>query len=96
MLNANFGRKVAERVRIPLFEMMQNGWIIAVLVIAVSALIPILALVVLSLSPTVDVWIHLISTVLPRALYTTLFLMIGVGIMTAIFGVGTAWVSHYV
>ena len=91
MLNANFGGKIAERVRIPLFEMMQNGWVITVLIVAISALIPLLALVVLSLSPTIDVWIHLISTVLPRALYTTFFLMIGVGIMTAVIGVGTAW-----
>ena len=91
MLNANVSGKLAEKVRIPLFEMIQNGWIITVLIVAVSALIPLLALVILSLSPTIDVWIHLISTVLPRALYTTFFLMIGVGIMTAVIGIGTAW-----
>ncbi len=38
-----------------------------------------------------SIWSHLISTILPRQLLTTLLLMVGVGLFTAFFGVGAAW-----
>ncbi|PLX36363.1 MAG: iron ABC transporter permease [Hyphomicrobiales bacterium] len=60
-------------------------------VIAFFALVPIASLVVLSLQPAGDVWLHLATTVLPRAAWTTILLMLGVGVLTIIIGVSTAW-----
>ena len=37
------------------------------------------------------IWSHLLATTLPRQLYTTLALMLGVGLFTSFFGVGAAW-----
>ena len=91
MLNATFSGSTVEKARIPLSEMIQNRWIIVVFIVAITSLVPLVALVILSLKPTIDVWVHLISTVLPKAVSTTVLLMIGVGIVTAILGVGTAW-----
>jgi len=57
------------------------------------AMLPILAVVVLALTPSEgdDIWAHLVSTVLPDYIATTLQLMVGVGFGTAIIGVATAW-----
>ncbi|MBB4304106.1 iron(III) transport system permease protein [Rhodobium orientis] len=67
------------------------AWTVLVSVISFFALLPILALVVISLTPAGEVWAHLISTVLPRAISTTALLMLGVaGVVTAV-GVTTAW-----
>lgn len=54
-------------------------------------LLPILAISVMALGSSGDLWPHLISTVLPRAISTTLQLLIGVGILVLVVGVGTAW-----
>ncbi|NND49483.1 MAG: iron ABC transporter permease [Rhizobiales bacterium] len=61
--------------------------------LAVSLLVasPVLAIVVIALSPTGDVWGHLVSTVLPGYAATTLQLMLGVGIVTFLIGTGAAW-----
>ena len=91
MLDAIFSGKAGNRARIPLLELLQNRWIITVSLVAITTVIPLLSLAILSLQPTVSVWKHLLATVLPRAVATTVFLMIGVGFLTAILGVGTAW-----
>ena len=45
---------------------------------------------------TGDTWAHLVSTVLPEYIATTLWLCVGVGLSAAIIGVGTAWlVTHF-
>lgn len=66
-------------------------WTVGVVVIAVSVTLPIVALFFLSLRPSGEVWQHLMSTVLPRASLTTALLLGGVGILTTVIGVGTAW-----
>ena len=66
-------------------------WIAVVGVIALFALIPIIALVVLALRPSGDMWMHLLSTVLPQAAWTTVLLMVGVGALAMVIGVGSAW-----
>ncbi|SNY92483.1 iron(III) transport system permease protein [Cohaesibacter sp. ES.047] len=53
--------------------------------------LPIIALVVIAFGDAGDVWPHLVSTVLPRSVMTTIWLMLGVGTMTALIGVSTAW-----
>ena len=52
---------------------------------------PVVAVVVLALSPETPVFDHLASTVLPRYLATTGWLMLGVGIGTGVLGVSSAW-----
>ncbi|MGQ7790956.1 ABC transporter permease [Faunimonas sp. B44] len=62
----------------------------AALVWVVMAL-PLAALLVIAASAVGSTWPHLLRTVLPGATVTTLLLMAGVGIGTAVIGVGTAW-----
>jgi iron(III) transport system permease protein len=52
---------------------------------------PFAALFVLAANSSGETWPHLLTTVLPRATVTTLLLMLGVGLGTAIAGVATAW-----
>jgi len=52
---------------------------------------PIFAISWLASFPSDDIWKHLIETVLFRYTYTTIFLMIGVGIGTLLIGVSSAW-----
>lgn len=68
-----------------------NGWTLGTTAIALAAFMPIAAVIYIGLTPSDDVWEHLISTVLSRYISTTLMLMIGVGTGTLIIGVGTAW-----
>ena len=62
------------------------GWGTALLV-----MLPVLAVLWLALFPTENIWPHLVSTVLPVYIKSTLILMLGTGVLTAIIGVGTAW-----
>ena len=68
-----------------------NGWTLGTVAIATIALLPIIAVAVIALTPGDDIWTHLISTVLPRYTANTLILMAGVGAGTLVIGVGTAW-----
>ncbi|MBF0280712.1 MAG: iron ABC transporter permease [SAR324 cluster bacterium] len=68
-----------------------NGWTLGTIVIAMIAILPIAAVIFISLTPGDDIWEHLMSTVLTLYISTTLGLMIGVGIGTLLIGVGTAW-----
>lgn len=54
-------------------------------------MMPILAVVWFALTPTENIWPHLISTTLPRYLSNTFVLMLSVGAITAVVGTGTAW-----
>lgn len=57
---------------------------------------PVLAIFYLSLSTNDGLWPHLIETVIPRYFGTTLILMLGVGVLSLLLGVGTAWIiSRY-
>jgi iron(III) transport system permease protein len=66
-------------------------WSAGALVIAAIVLAPILAVVWLALSPTQNIWPHLLATTLPRYMTNTLVLMTGVGAMVAAVGTGAAW-----
>ncbi len=63
----------------------------AALAIAVLLAIPVVSVVTNVLVPSHGVWQHLASTVLPRYLANTLWLVLGVGIGVVIGGLGTAW-----
>ncbi len=52
---------------------------------------PLIAIISLALIPNNDIWSHLITTVLPHQIFTTLQLMIGVGLLSTFIGIITAW-----
>lgn len=73
-----------------------NLWTPAALAIAAVVLAPVLSIVWIAATPVENIWPHLLATVLPRYLVTTLALMSGVAVLTAAMGTGAAWlVSQY-
>jgi iron(III) transport system permease protein len=66
-------------------------WTVGTAVIAGLVALPILAVVVMAVTPDSDAWRHMVATVLPRYTLNTLALMALVGIGVSIIGVGTAW-----
>jgi iron(III) transport system permease protein len=66
-------------------------WSLGALAIAVLVLLPVAAVIWLALTPTENIWPHLLSTTLPRYLGNTFVLMLSVGVLTGIVGTGTAW-----
>lgn len=71
-----------------------NGyWQFSVWLIAAIVLLPVLAVLWLAFFPEENIWPHLLSTVLPDYVITTLGLMLGVGVLAAWLGVSTAWVT---
>ncbi|ARU01322.1 ABC transporter permease [Yoonia vestfoldensis] len=68
-----------------------DPWSVGAFVIAATVMMPILAVIWFALTPTENIWPHLISTTLPRYLSNTFVLMLSVGAITAVVGTGTAW-----
>jgi iron(III) transport system permease protein len=61
------------------------------LVTGLALALPVLTIVFLALTPTENVWPHLVSTVLPGYVMRTLGLMAGVGLITFVTGTAVAW-----
>ncbi|TYC51508.1 iron ABC transporter permease [Rhodobacterales bacterium] len=78
-------------LRTPSLTLSDRFWRLAAIAISAMVLLPLAAIVWIAFTPTADVWGHLLGTVLPGSLRTTLLLMLGVGLITGITGVGTAW-----
>ncbi len=75
-----------------------NGglWSLGAVLIAALVLMPVAAVAWMALFPTENIWPHLISTTLPRYLRNTVILTLGVGILSAGMGAGSAWlISMY-
>jgi iron(III) transport system permease protein len=68
-----------------------NVWSIGTFIIASIIVIPIASIVYLGFMPAEGIWTHLSETVLPLYIYTTILLMLGVGLGTLLIGVSTAW-----
>ncbi len=68
-----------------------DGWMVGTVAIALTVMVPVVAVVGLAFNPGDDIWEHLASTVLPHYISNTLQLMAGVGAGTLVIGVGTAW-----
>ena len=66
-------------------------WSALTLGIAAVVALPVIVILVHIFMPAGDVWSHLASTVLPRYLLNTLFLVVVVGLGTFVIGTGTAW-----
>jgi iron(III) transport system permease protein len=63
----------------------------AAFVIGLALALPVLTIIFLALTPTENIWPHLISTVLPGYVLRTLGLMAGVGLITFAMGTAVAW-----
>lgn len=78
------------------FRLVPDRWTLGAFLIAAVVLAPILSILWLAVTATGNIWPHLMATVLPRYLGTTLLLMGGVAVLTAAMGTGAAWlVSQY-
>ena len=60
--------------------------------LAVLIIAPIIAIFFSAFLGDTTLWPHLFSTVLPRYIYNTLVLMLGVGVLSLFFGISSAWV----
>jgi len=67
-------------------------WAFGTLVVALLVALPIFVVIGLALTPSGDMWSHLVDTVLGHLVSTTLLLMLGVGLGTFVIGTGTAWI----
>jgi iron(III) transport system permease protein len=65
------------------------------LLASLGILIPLLALIALSLSGAGADWTHLVRNVLPASVKTTFFVMAGVALLTASMGIIPAWLTAY-
>ncbi|WP_296762585.1 iron ABC transporter permease [Sediminimonas sp.] len=71
-------------------------WSIGAALIAAMVLLPIGSVIWVALSPTENIWPHLLSSTLPRYLRNTVVLMLSVGALTGAVGAGAAWIiTHY-
>lgn len=68
-----------------------TAWSGATAFIALLVAVPVLVVLGHVFVPAGDVWRHLVSTVLPRYVANTAWLVFGVGLGTFVLGVGTAW-----
>lgn len=66
-------------------------WSAGAALIAAVVLCPILSVLWIAFHPTENIWPHLMASVLPRYLGNTLILMLGVAVLTAVFGAASAW-----
>ena len=68
-------------------------WSINSVLIAALVIAPILSVFIIALTPTENIWPHLLSTTLPRYTSNTLLLMFFVGIFSGVIGTFTAWLT---
>ncbi len=67
------------------------GWTLAAILIAAVVISPVVALIAIASQGSGDLWPQLLAYVLPSAAINTAILLLGVGLLTTIIGVGTAW-----
>ncbi|MGB5869064.1 MAG: iron ABC transporter permease [Albidovulum sp.] len=70
---------------------MGGLWPLAALLIAAVVIMPILSVIWIALTPTENIWGHLLSTTLPRYLTNTAILTLSTAAAAAAVGTGTAW-----
>lgn len=68
-----------------------DGWALVACIVAIPVTLPVLVVLSHVFAPFGEVWSHLASTVLPRYVANTIWLMLGVGTGVLIIGVSTAW-----
>jgi iron(III) transport system permease protein len=82
--------------RRPSFPLGEHALLrLGALLAGLAVLLPLLALIALSLSGGGADWVHLARNVLPVAIRTTAFVMAGVALLTASMGIVPAWLTAY-
>ncbi len=61
------------------------------MLIAALVVMPIVSTIWIALTPTENIWAHLLATTLPRYLANTAILTLGTGVLAAAVGTGAAW-----
>lgn len=79
------------RAHAPSRRLKPGGWAVAAIVIGAMVSLPQLVVLAQLLAGTSDSWTHLSSTVLPRYVTNSVYLMVGVGLLSTAIGVPTAW-----
>ena len=69
-----------------------NVWTLVTLIVVGVYLAPVVAVFYAAGGDSAGLWAHLFETVLPRYVSNTLVLMIGVGAVSLVFGISSAWV----
>jgi len=78
-------------VRSPPRPLSERLLSLAALVTGLALALPVITIILLALTPTENVWPHLIGTVLPGYVLRTVLLMAGVGVITFVVGTAVAW-----
>lgn len=76
---------------LPRAPQLPSLWSVGAALIAICVVAPVVAVVWFALTPTDNIWPHLIDTVLPRYFRNTLILMTSVGLVTAVTGASVGW-----
>lgn len=66
-------------------------WSAGALLIAFLVILPIASVVWIAFHPDENIWPHLLATTLPRYLVNSAVMMLAVGVLSAMIGVGAAW-----
>ncbi len=66
-------------------------WSAGALLIALLVILPIASVVWIAFHPHENIWPHLLATTLPRYLVNSAVMMLAVGVLSAMIGVGAAW-----
>ena len=69
-----------------------SGWSLTTLFLALVLIGPFVAILFTAAGDSGGLWPHLLTTVMPRYVANTLWLMLGVGVLSLIFGIVTAWI----
>jgi iron(III) transport system permease protein len=82
------GEAVGRRARTPQSD---RWWLVASSVVLALVILPLVGLIYFAARGSGDVWPNLVANVLPYAIRTTVLLLLGVSVLVAVIGVGTAW-----
>ena len=69
-----------------------DGWSITALIFSLVLIGPFVSILITASGDSAGLWAHLMATVFPRYVANTLWLMLGVGVLSLIFGIMTAWI----
>ena len=68
-----------------------SAWSLGAALVAAFALLPVVSVAVIALTPTENIWPHLLATTLPRYVGNTAVLALAASALAAVAGTGAAW-----
>jgi iron(III) transport system permease protein len=73
------------------FHQYINAWVLLLLVATIIVCMPLLIIGIAVFRESDDIWRHILASLLPAYTINTLYLLVGVALLTFIIGVSTAW-----